>query len=124
MPLAPSSWLRRGYLPLSALPASTGGGAAAARGGDDVASAAAAAHTLITAAAAAASSTARRAPLKVRSAADVAALVAVEGLPAALGTCYPDGDPTRGVFCSRALNLESIKVKTENDSTHRRSHRL
>jgi len=123
IPLMPSSWLRRGILPVSALPASTGGGAAAARGGDDAVSAAAAAHTLVTAATNPAPLAARRAPLEVRSAADVAALVAAEGLPAALGTCYPDGDPSRGVFCSRALNFASIKVKAENDRTHR-PHRL
>jgi hypothetical protein len=52
-------------------------------------------------------------PLVMGSDADLVALVEAEGLPQALHTPYPRGDPTRGVFCSRTLNLGSIQVITQ-----------
>ena len=49
-------------------------------------------------------------PLVIESDADVEELLRVEGLPSALRTPYPFADPTRGVFCSRTLNMRSIQV--------------
>lgn len=41
---------------------------------------------------------------------DMLKLIEEESLPDALQTPYPFADPTKGVFCSRTLNLKSIQV--------------
>ena len=50
---------------------------------------------------------------------DIDRLCEEEGLPGALKTPYPHSDPSKGVFCSRTLNLRSIQViwrNPKNDS--------
>jgi len=49
-------------------------------------------------------------PLVIDSDADIDRLCEEKGLPSALKTPYPFSDPTKGVFCSRTLNLRSIQV--------------
>lgn len=41
---------------------------------------------------------------------EISGLLQDEAFSAHMHTPYPDGDPTRGVYCSRTINVRAIKV--------------